>query len=276
MADNNLFYKSAGIGSLLNVSTGQTYLPAFGVVTATGATNLLNATSFGATGTVLVGGGASAMPSFQSLQGNTTVFKVPTVQRFTSGSGAYNPPSNPSPLFLIIEMVGGGGGAAGTSAAGASGTATTFGGILTCSPGTGGLESGSFGGGAGGTATITAPAVTIFSVPGGSGGGSFNGSLSSPGGMGGNSAFGGAGGSGADGGGAGQPAGLNSGSGGGGDGGGVATQPCSGGGAGGACKVMLPTPGASYAYAVGSAGAAGNSHTGNGAAGFITVTEHYQ
>ena len=196
------------------------------------------------------------------------------------------------PLYLTVEMVGGGGGggSSGTASFGSSsaGNNSTFGtSLLTANGGAGGGQASPATGGA---VTINSPAVELVGVVGGtSSGASFNAStaMNLVGGAGGTSGFGGNGGGGAYGQ-AGKDATANSGSGGGGGGGPASTTTSfytgSGGGAGGYIKALIPLAlgtTASYAYAVGSSGSGGTLGTngfagGNGAAGLVVVTAHYQ
>lgn len=221
----------------------------------------------------------------------SAALKAPTVQRFTSGTGTYTTPTNPSPLYIRVELVGGGGGggSSGTGSFGSPGAGgtTTFGtSLLTATGGAAGSEGGNP---AGGTVTIGSGPVVEFSSAGASSGSSQiqNGSpvpvLS--GGSGGASYFGGAGGGGSLNGG-GAAAIANTGSGGGGGAGSTAVSGLTtgtGGGAGGYIRALISggTLGSSFSYGVGAAGAGGTAGTngaagGNGAAGVITVTEFYQ
>lgn len=233
----------------------------------------------------------TSVPSFTSLLAmstsgvlSTVGYKIPTVQSFTSGSGTYTAPTNPSPIYLKIKMVGGGAGGSGSAlnsvANSAGGNDSTFGTALLTAAG-GGLANQS--GGAGGSYTINSPAYGS-GVAGGSGGSTIvtTAGLACFGANGGVSSFGGAGG----GGGqslAGNSAAANSGSGGGGGGqSAVAGSRCGGGGgAAGSLDVIIPSPSATYAYSVGSGGAGGipggtGFDGGSGGSGAIQVTEYYQ
>jgi hypothetical protein len=283
---------SAGILGVSNGGTGAATLTNHGVLIGQ-STSAIAAAGAGTSGQVLMSNGASADPSMQTVPGNSTILRAPTIQSFTSGSGTYSRPSNPSPLYILVVMVGGGGGGSGSGAgAQTSGTAggdTTFGAsLLTATGGTGGNAS-TGAGGVGGTATVNSPATgTGISGGGGQGDSQVSGSGGSAsnltcGGQGGSSFFGGAGGGGAGNNpSAGQAAGANSGSGGGGGGGnnvaGMVSGP--GGGSGAFVQAIITAPSSTYSYAVGaggSAGAAGNSgqNGGAGAAGRITVYEYY-
>jgi hypothetical protein len=206
---------------------------------------------------------------------------APTIQKFLTGSGTYTTPNGVK--YLRVRMVGGGGGGFGGGvggAAGGAGSDTTFGtSLLTAS---GGGAGGGSAGGTGGGYTINAPAIG-FGIRGGSGGGSiYTSTATAPsGGVGGNSAFGGGG-----------PTVNNAnspipsdnsgaGGGGGGVGGAGAAGTGGGGGAGGYVDVIIPNPGLTYAYSVGttSAGGAAGSYGyvgGQGAGGIIIVEEYYR
>lgn len=194
-----------------------------------------------------------------------------------------------APLYLRVKMAGGGGGGGGSfltsGSAGATGTAggtTTFGtSLLTCTGGAGTQT----GGAAGGAPTVNSPAIQVVASNGGAGTGgssSPSGTGTTGGGGGGNFLFG-PGGPGGASGTVGQSPVANSGCGSGG-GGGIAagvSQDGGGGGSGAAIEALIPSPGATYAYAVGAAGAGGAAGTsglagGTPAAGVIIVEEHYQ
>jgi len=210
----------------------------------------------------------------------TVPYHIPTIQKFTTGSGTYTLPTSPSPLYIIVEMVGGGGGGgAVTTNDGQTATASTFGaGLLSAGGGAGGQ----FGGGSGGTGGASSlGAASGIAVTGGSGGaGSTNASANAsiPGGHGGSSAFGGAAAGGRSGG-AGNSAPANSGGGGGGAAGSNGVNGGAGGGSGGYVKALITSPSSTYAYVVGSkgiGGAAGSVAGGDGADGQIIVFEFYQ
>lgn len=221
-----------------------------------------------------------------------TGYTPPTVQTFTSGSGTYTKPAGV--LYLRVRMVGGGGGGGGsstdnTSGAGGTGGSTTFGSsLLTCTGGGGGSGTTGGEGGAGGTATLNSPAYgTATTGSTGSGKLEAEGVLTTylfNGGAGGQSAFFGGGiGDRALGNLAGNSAPANSGSGGGGASNPAAggAQSGAGGGAGASIDAIIPSPSATYAYAIGAAGTAGAAGTGGqnggaGGSGYIEVTEYYQ
>ncbi len=211
-----------------------------------------------------------------------TAFTKPTIQTFTSGSGTYTTPTGVK--WIRVRMAGGGGGPgapdSGTSAGGAGGS-TTFGTSLLTAPGGSGSPGGPGGlGGDGATApTINSPAIG----KGWAGEPGQNGAYlaDTNGGDGGSTAlFGGRG--------RGGYRGLNGGAAvantgcGGGGGGGFSALASSGGGGGGATiDAIIPSPGASYSYAVGAAGTPGSVggsgiYAGTSAAGIIIVEEHYQ
>ena len=194
---------------------------------------------------------------------------VPTIQRFTSGSGTYTTPANVK--WIRIRMAGGGGGGGGGNNSGIStaGGASTFS-ILTA--GGGGAASTAVQGSGG-----SASNGNILNINGGSGSGS-NGSANGSGAAGGNSYLGGGGGGGLAATGGGLGASANSGSGGG--GGSFSAAPASGGGAGAYVEHIIGSPAASYSYAVGAGGAGavgsgGGGAGGAGAAGIIIVEEYY-
>jgi len=195
-----------------------------------------------------------------------------------------------SPLYLKVKMAGGGGGGAGGGSA--AGTAATDGGnstfgssLLTANGGVKAtvVSGGTSNGGDGGTVTVSSPAVSVIAVSGGRGNaGSYEATAAiyaAPG-SGGTNPFGGNAGSNTAS--AGNVGITNTGAGGGG-GGTTANNGVSGGGggAGGFIEAIIPSPSATYSYAVGAAGSAGGAGTsgnagGNGAAGIVIVTEYYQ
>jgi hypothetical protein len=250
--------------------------------TNTGATTL-NVNSIGAKNiyagnSALVGGELHAnIPVVVEYDGTQfqllgPVFRQPTSQTFTSGSGTYTTPTGAT--RLRVRMVGGGGGGGASSSNNGSGGGNTTFSTYTASGGAGGVAA-SGNGGAGGAA-----AGGTINIPGGSGqGGSTTGAGTTflPGGQGGSSAFGGGGAGGNGNNGAGAAA-TNSGGGGGGAGGVGAGASGGGGGAGGYVEAFISGPAASYSYAVGAAGSGGSAGGiagANGAAGIIIVEEFY-
>lgn len=223
----------------------------------------------------------------------TAAFVAPTVQKFTSGTAAtYTLPTSPrSPLYIVVELVGGGGGGAGSGTASSSsdagnGTASTWSGLtLSAGGGSGGTWGGNSGlGGSGGTASLgTGVGIAIGGMPGGSGVKVTTVStVELGGGWGGNGYFGGGGKAGTQGGG-GNAAATNSGGGGGGAGhpNSVNAYCGSGGGSGAYVRAIIGSPASTYTYTVGAAGVAGSAGTSGyagaaGAAGIILVTEMYQ
>jgi len=217
---------------------------------------------------------------------------LPTVQKFTSGSGTYTTPAGVK--YIRVKMVGGGGGGSGSAVNGAGGDggnggSTTFGTtLLSASPGLGATTLG----GAGGAASLGSGPLGI-AIAGGGGANRIADVLTTAGmtgGGGGVSAFGGAGKGGggfpsaATGSTAGSAASTNSGSGGGGGGAewdaGFPSYSGAGGGAGGYVEAIITSPSSSYSYAVGAGGTAGTAGSGGlaggaGAAGVIIVEEFY-
>lgn len=211
----------------------------------------------------------------------TSIVAVPTIQKFTSGSGTYILPAGA--LYLRVRMVGGGGGGGGsgaTATAGGTGGNTTFGTALLVANGGAGATAGAASGGAGGTASLGG--LIGLALSGGQGGGGCDIQINNfiSGGNGGASAFGGAGGGTVAS--IGMPGVTNTGGGGGGSGSsaGNTSQSGAGGGSGGFVDALITSPSATYAYAVGAAGTAGltgGDFVGSlGGSGVIEVTEYYQ
>ena len=196
--------------------------------------------------------------------------KLPTVQRFTSGSGTYTPTAGT--IRIRVRMVGGGGGGGsygGTS--GSTGGTTSFG-AWTAIGGAGGQYATASAGSsaAGGTGGADGTGTKVCRIAGGYGGIS---SLTS--GAGGSSVFGGCGGVTQSN--NGWPAVANSGSGG---GGAQLSGNCGGGGAPGEYVEFWMTAsqiGAGLSYSVGAAGAGGlgTLYGGAGGAGIILVEEYF-
>lgn len=215
-----------------------------------------------------------------------SVFKAPTIQKFTTGSGTYTLPA--SCLYLKVKMVGGGGGGAGSSSSANNGGNATNGGnstfgASTANGGTGGLGGTGKPGGVGGSATLGAGHVGT-ALTGGQGDANTEsqGVLTTYqfyGSRGGTNPLGGAGSLSPQ-----NTAGIfaapNTGGGGGGAGatnGGIAG---AAGGAGGYLEFIIASPSATYAYAVGAKGTGGAAGTsglvgGDGGSGYIEVTEYY-
>jgi len=256
--------------------TGLTTLTtAYGVVCAgTTATGSLQNAGAGTSGQYLKSNGASSLPSFAN-------FTPPTITKLTSGSGTYTTPAGA--LYLKVRLVGGGGGGAGSATiavgnhgSGGNGGNTTFGtALLTANGGGGGGGAGSGAGGLGGSTTINSPAYGT----GISGGTGTNGPITVAGqyqfgGAGAASFFGGASGRGD------VASATNSGSGGAAGIANASSYSGGSGGAGGFIDAIIPSPSATYSYAVGSAGTSGSAGTGGnagatGGSGYIEVTEYY-
>ncbi len=209
---------------------------------------------------------ANNFTAAQQAQARANIFKGPTTQVFTSGSGTYTTPTGC--LWIEVEIVGGGASGFGSGSGGGqnSGGNSTFN-TFTANGGVG-RAGGSASGG-------------ILNIPGQNGYPTIGGTAASPpGGDGGGSAFYGGGGRGLNGGSAGETGVPNSGGGGAGGGGSSVVNTGSGGGAGGSLYGIVNNPNATYSYAVGAGGAAGAAGAsgfagGAGATGRILVIEHY-
>lgn len=203
--------------------------------------------------------------------------KIPTIQKFTSGSGTYT--TSAGALYLTVRMSAGGGGGGGSGTGGGTGGnggVSTFGtSLLTTTGGVGGIFNAQ--GSSGGTATVSSPAVSILDVAGSNGGAAEQARAFAYGGVGGSNPISAV-----------APmsngvAGLSGKLGGGGAGGGAGATAIitgSGAGAGGYIEAIIPSPSATYSYAVGSGGAGGTAGTsgfagGAGGNGFIEITEFY-
>lgn len=213
--------------------------------------------------------------------------KVPTIQRFTTGSSlTYNTPAGCT--WIKVKMVGGGGGggASGSGAFGAAatnGTATSFG-ANTANQGNAGSTSSNGGAGGSGGSVSFSLGTQVLNQAGQQGQGGFStnvGAIYDSGSMGGSASYFGGGGSGQFTG-AGFAATANSGGGGAGGGDNNTTGVGSGGGGGSGAfmEFIITNPNTSYTYTVGSGGSAGVAGTGGfnggaGAAGQIIVEEYY-
>lgn len=265
--------KAAAFDALQPMTTGGDLI--CGGASGTG-TRLAN----GSSGQYLKSAGGTSAPAWTS-------FVAPTIQKFTSGTGTYTTPVGV--LYIRVRMVGAGGGGAGSSTAsaanggsGSTGGNSTFGTtLLVANGGAPGLGAGSNNGGAGGTASLgTGPIGSVFT--GGRGGPSSQSSTSDTymrGGDGASTPFGGSGGGGTANT-AGNAGSTNTGAGGGGGGSPSNGIAGAGGGAGGFVDALIPSPSATYAFAIGAGGGAGSAGTGGfsgaaGAAGYIEVTEYY-
>jgi hypothetical protein len=221
----------------------------------------------------------------------SVAFAPPTVQRFTSGSGTYTTPAGVK--YIRVKMAGGGGGGGSSGSAlrssGNSGASSTFGSsLLTADAGLGGGSTSNIGG-SGGLGTVNSPAISMGGSlatrsANGSGGVYSSTTIKAPGGLGGDTVlFGGGGKTGYT-----SPANGTNNTGGGGQGGimdGVGTGVIGisgpGGGGGGSVDAIIPAPGATYAYSVGTGGSGGAAGTNgvagaSGGDGIIIVEEYYQ
>jgi hypothetical protein len=200
----------------------------------------------------------------------STSFTLPTIQKFTSGSGTYTSPANV--MYIKVLMVGAGGGGGGRTGNGGTGGNTTFG-TASANGATGGTSASGGNAGIGGSSSLGSLIGTALS--GGYGGG-LQESINNAGGSGASSPIGGAGGGGIVNA-VGTNAIANSGSGGGGSGANNSgSGSAAGGGAGGYVNGI--TIAGSYSYSVGSAGTGGTGSPigGNGGSGYIEVIEYYQ
>lgn len=201
---------------------------------------------------------------------NSQILQAPTVQKFTSGTGATYTPST-GVVRIRVRMVGGGGGGGGAfNNSGTSGTDTSFGSWVAKA---GLLGAAGGGGGAGGTGGADGTGTLIARITGGAGatGGSY--STIEASGVGGANLFAGAGTNGANA--AGGAAAANTGAG----GGGGSSGNFAGGGGGAAeyVEFFVSNPAATtYTVGVkGTGGAAGGTAGGNGADGVIVIEELY-
>jgi hypothetical protein len=215
----------------------------------------------------------------------STTTIAPTTAVYTSGSGTYTTPTGAK--YLYVKMVGAGGGGAGggatTSTAGGTGGSTTFGStLLVCVGGGGGSLAANGTPSTGGGTGVYSPALGI-GIAGGQGSGG-NGQSSVIAGFnvssaGGNSAFGGGGGGAENANGGNGNA--NTGGGGAGGGAGQSISAVGGGGAaGGYIDAIIPSPSATYSYAIGAGGTGGNAGTsayagGAGGSGIIYVLAYF-
>jgi hypothetical protein len=241
--------------------------------------------------------GAGTITMSQNFTGSTGTVSFQPTSVLVGGvtTPTYTLPTNPTPLYLRVKMVGGGGGGgnSGTSGgtAGTSGGNATFGSSFLTANG-GGAGGNSAPGGTGGTASIVGALGQAFT--GGVGGaGSYNGGTTTAvqiaGGMGAPTPFGGGAGGGrgtGSSGTAGDNGAANTGAGGGGASIGSTNASSglfsgSGGGAGGYLEAIVTSPSATYTFSVptggtGQAAAGSGSAGGNGGSGIIIVEEFYQ
>ena len=229
--------------------------------------------------------GSAAAPSDLTAANVASIFTLPTIQKFTSGSGTYTTPANCR--WIRVRLVGGGGGGGGGGAgagAASNGGDTTFGSSLLS--GSGGIAgaTGSGVGGAGGSASLGTGPIGVAQAGQTGLGGFYDvpAPAQSSGGAGGNGAiFGGGGGAPKNATGAAGSGVANFG--GGGAGGALQSATAytgTGGGGGGGVDAIIKNPSATYSYAVGAGGGGGTAGTnggagGDGAAGIIVVEEHY-
>lgn len=220
--------------------------------------------------------GGSGQWQAVGLWRNTT--GLPTVQRFTSGSGTYVPTQGGVRWVKVRMVGGGGGGGARTTNAGAAGGQTSFGGWTANGGAAGTVGASPATAPAGGTGGTNSTGTLVTRVDGQNGGIGMEGPATTSGGPGGNTVFGGGGqGNGNSTGGAGK---ANTGGGGAGGGGTGAQFPGNGGGGGEYVEFIMTAAqiGAGVSYSVAAAaagGTAGGNAGGQGAAGQIIVEEYY-
>lgn len=252
---------------------GQIYVD---IMTAGTLTPQMVITGTGIFTTNNVEAGGSIIGATLSISGNATITgnlttKVPTVQRFTSGSGTCTPTSGTVRWLVTMCGPGGGGGRNGTSTGNGSASAgnTSFG-SWTAIKGSAGNDGNTQSGGAGGTGGATGTGTLVARFDGGDGEGSFDSTVTCPGGSGGGNAFGGSGRGVRNG--TGTSGKANTGAGGAGEGMNNGKSGC-GGGAGEWVQFWVNSPTAtSYSVAAGGAGA---TNAGSGAAGYVQVIEYY-
>ena len=221
--------------------------------------------------------GGSATPSDLTATNVASIFTLPTIQTFSSGSGTYTTPANCR--WIRVTMCGGGGGGAG---GGGNGSSSTFGTSLLTANGANGGGVGSGAGGSGGSATVSSPAIGYAASGEYGSGGLYDAPAPAqyPGGVGGGSQlFGGRGWT-SNGGTAGSGIANTGGGGGGGCIQSTTAYSGTGGGGAGSLWAIIKNPSASYSYAVGSGGSSGSAGTnggagGAGSAGLIIVEEYF-
>lgn len=242
------------------------------------ASNTLSKLAIGSTGNVLTV--AAGVPSWAAPSVTLT---APTVQTFSTGSGTYTRPTSPTPLYLLVRIVGGGGGGGGVGSA--SGNAGGGGGgaggycekIITSPASTysyavGALGAGGAAGGSGGSNGGNTTFSTLAGNGGQGGGGTASVTSGGPSGPGGSSSGGDINANGS----AGDPgdqgvAAVNGGTSG--SGGSSFFGQAGGGRASGLDLAGL----AASSFGAGGGGACGqNKAGGDGASGFIIVREFYQ
>jgi len=291
----NPLYYTGGFGTTVDFSVSPT--ATISVSTAVGISPPPIAQLTVGTNNVTVGGSSLTVSGIFDQSG-ANFLKVPSVQRFLSGSGTYSVPTSPRlPRYLKVTMVGpggggGGGGISGTTGGSNGSGATTFS-AGTASAGAGGGAANGLDGGVGGTTSLTTGAtiISIQAVTGAQGQGSnyvttsSTSSIGLTGGYGGGTPLG-SGATGALAGGAAHAGRANTGEGGGGgSNGSTGTNNFTGGGGGGGGYLQFyvaVSSAASYSYSIGTGGGGGNAGTGGGVAGAtggsgqVTVEELYQ
>lgn len=194
-----------------------------------------------------------------------------------ANNGTYTTPANV--LWLEVTLVGGGDGGAGSAggaAAGGNPTCWNTTGAACTTP----VYQAGGGAGAGGGAVSGSGTCNVLAVSGGGGGAvttGISGSTQASGGTGGNSTLGG-GASGSNGAGVSAPANTGGGGGGAGQSGANSANSGIGGGGGATCKTIIPSPAATYTYAVAGTAAGGTGtvfNGGTGAGGKLVVIAHY-
>lgn len=269
---NKVTITAPATGSTLTIADGKTATIS-NTLTFTGTDG--SSVAFGAGGTVLYSGSVVN----QSTTG-------PTTQNFTSGTAAtYTTPAGVK--WIKVRMVGGGGGGGGvgstTGPTGGTGGTSIFNSV-TAVGGSGGTGGNPTAGGTGGIGGTGGTGTATLRLTGSNGSGSAApGVTAGMAGAGASTPFGGGAGAVAVPSGAtnGIAAAANTGSGGGGAVSPTVTQPAGGGGASEYVEIIIINPAGTYTYTVGAAGAGGIgtgtgvATGGPGAAGLITVEEHY-
>lgn len=261
------------ISTSSTVAAGDTYTNNANTYTVLGALSAQSGQVLFMSGTGATSGGTLSRSAGAGTSSITFTSKV--------ALATYTLPTNPSPLYLKIQLVGGGGGGAGTGSSGSGGTGNSgtnsyFGPNLISANGGGGATLTA--GGAGGAASIGTAIGYAYS--GSSAGGSSN-SVGNAQTNGVATPFGGAGGGAPGAASAGQNAIANTGSGGGGASETATSNGGPGGGASGYANGIITTPAATYPYVIGTKGAGGTAGTsgfagGDGADGVLIVEEIYQ
>ncbi len=259
----------------INVAGSRLTIGGVGTVVSNAAIRLVGTSTYSITtvGTWPSPSDVALYPESKVLS-DLSMVVAPTSQSFMSGSGTYFTPTEPSPLYLRVTMVGGGGGTSGAGAGattpGTNGSDTSFGSFTAVGGNT------TINGGSGGSGTA------VVRIPGGYGSNAAQNGSFSIGGNGGGSTLGyptfppmavspgtavaGVAPSSGYGAGAAGPTGDLATFGG-----------VPGAGGGEYAEVVISSPAASYSYSVGAGGSAGTG-TVNGAAGgggIVIVQEFY-